>query len=153
MLEERLAEAVRLREAGQQEEARRILLDLAAAAPDNAQVNFQAALVHDALGHEQEAVPFYEAALAHGLDGADAAGALLGLGSTYRALGAYEQAERTLRRRGRVSAQSGNAGIPGTGAIQPWQARGGDGVVAAQPGGDERRRGDRAVSPRHPLVR
>ena len=44
-----------------------------------------------------QAVPFYEAALALGLPPQSLRGAYLGLGSTYRTLGRYEQAEATLR--------------------------------------------------------
>jgi tetratricopeptide (TPR) repeat protein len=45
---------------------------------------------------EREAVPYYERALAAGLTGEDRRGALLGLGSTYRALGRYDEALATL---------------------------------------------------------
>ncbi len=97
-MEEQLAEAIRLREAGEHEAARAMLLALVAAYPDDAQVQLQTAWVHDTLGLEREAVPFYERAFALGLAGEARRGALLGLGSTYRTLGAYPQAEETLRR-------------------------------------------------------
>ena len=85
--QDRLQRAIHLREAGHAEEARKILLDLVAAAPNDPQVNYQTAWVHDNLGLEREAVPFYAQAIEQGLSGADLEGALLGLGSTYRALG------------------------------------------------------------------
>ncbi len=105
MTRERLAEAIQLREEGRArqdmtmlEEARTLLLDLAAAYPDDAEIIYQTAIVHDNLGLEREAVPFYTKALALGLTGPDLERAYLGLGSTYRSLGEYQQAEETLRR-------------------------------------------------------
>lgn len=110
-MQERLAEAIQLRETGRAkqdqailEEARALLLGLAAAYPDDAEITFQTAVVHDNLGLERESIPFYIRALAQGLSGPDTATklmkrerAFLGLGSTYRGLGDYQQAEETLR--------------------------------------------------------
>ncbi|MET8710451.1 MULTISPECIES: tetratricopeptide repeat protein [Streptomyces] len=94
-----LAEADRLREDGRPEEARERLLALTAALPDDAEVAYRTAWVHDTLGLESEAVPYYERALGNpGLGAEDRRGALLGLGSTYRVLGRYGQAVETLRR-------------------------------------------------------
>jgi tetratricopeptide (TPR) repeat protein len=105
MMRDRLAEAIQLRETGRArqdqailEEARTLLLDLAAAYPDDAEITFQTAVVHDNLGFEREAISFYVRALAQGLSGPDLERALLGLGSTYRGRGDYQQAEETLRR-------------------------------------------------------
>ncbi|PRH75959.1 hypothetical protein C6N75_28200 [Streptomyces solincola] len=97
-LPEGLAEAARRYADGRFEEARELLVALAAAYPDDAQTAYRAACVHDRLGLEAEAVPYYE----HCLRGADLPedsrrGALLGLGSTYRVLGRYEEAVATLR--------------------------------------------------------
>ncbi|MET9494241.1 tetratricopeptide repeat protein [Streptomyces sp. NPDC006552] len=92
-----LAQAVRLRETGHREEARARLLVLRDRFPDDAQVAYQTAWVHDTLGLEAEAVPHYVDALAgHGLGADDRKGALLGLGSTYRTLGRYADAVATL---------------------------------------------------------
>lgn len=94
-----LARAVRLRERGEAGAAREELLELAGRYPDDAVIAYQAAWVHDVLGLEAEAVPFYERALAgEGLAREDRHGVFLGLGSTYRVLGRYEEAVRTLRR-------------------------------------------------------
>jgi tetratricopeptide (TPR) repeat protein len=97
-MEDQLTLAIRLRQDGRVEESRELLLKLVAAHPDDPVVNYQCAWSHDTLGLEREAVPFYERAIALGLAGADLAGALLGLGSTYRCLGEYQQAIDTLRR-------------------------------------------------------
>jgi len=112
MKDGRLVEAIRLREMGRAKqdpsilgEARALLLDLLAAYPDEAEITYQLAIVHDNLGLEREAIPFYLQTLGQGLSGRDTATSLmkrerafLGLGSTYRALGQYQQAEETLRR-------------------------------------------------------
>jgi tetratricopeptide (TPR) repeat protein len=105
MIRDRLAEAIQLRETGRAkqdrailEEARTLLLQLAAAFPDDAEITFQTAVAYDNLGFSREAIPFYLRALTQGLSGPDLERALMGLGSTYRGLGEYQQAEETLRR-------------------------------------------------------
>lgn len=94
----RLVHATSLREAGRDEEGRRLLLELHADQPEDALVNLQCAWVHDKLGLETDAVAFYEKALSLGLEGDDLRDALLGLGSTFRAMGRYQEALSTLRR-------------------------------------------------------
>lgn len=97
MIEAKLARAVALREAGALDEARELLLELSSVAPDNSQIAYQTAWVHDALGLEREAVPFYERALdGDGLTAVERRGAMLGLGSTYRTLGQYIEAVNVL---------------------------------------------------------
>ncbi|MFI9628475.1 tetratricopeptide repeat protein [Streptomyces sp. NPDC052042] len=92
-----LAAAVRLRVEGRPEEARSLLLSLSAAHPTDAEVAYQTAWVHDVLGLEAEAVPFYERCLhGPGLSEEDRRGALLGLGSTHRVLGRYDRAVEVL---------------------------------------------------------
>lgn len=59
-----LARAVRLREDGLREESREQLVALSARFPDDAEVAYQTAWVHDALGLEADAVPYYVRALA-----------------------------------------------------------------------------------------
>jgi tetratricopeptide (TPR) repeat protein len=113
-MEDQLALATRLRQEGRVEESRELLLKLVAAHPGDPVVNYQCAWSHDTLGLEREAVPFYERAIAGGLAGADLAGALLGLGSTYRCLGEYQQAIDTLRR--------GIAAFPGNRSFEVFLA-------------------------------
>jgi predicted Zn-dependent protease len=96
--DERLASAVELRESGELEQARRLLLELRAEFPADAQVAVQTAWVHDSMGLEDDAVAHYEAAIAGGLADDELRGALLGLGSTYRTLGRDLDSERTLQR-------------------------------------------------------
>ncbi len=113
--DELLAEAVSLRRQGKPEEARKRLLELATEHPSDAEVAYQTAWVHDVLGLEAEAVPFYECSLrGSGLAEEDRRGALLGLGSTYRILGRYTQAVNTLRQ--------GTAEFPDDGALQTFLA-------------------------------
>ena len=57
---------------------------------------FEQACAHDREGREAEAVPCYEEALALGLGEPERAGALLGLGSTYRNLARHDDAIRVL---------------------------------------------------------
>jgi len=58
----RLQQAVSLREAGDAETARPLLVALAAEYPDDADIQYQAGWVHDRLGLEAEAIPYYESA-------------------------------------------------------------------------------------------
>lgn len=104
-MRDRLAEAIQLRETGRArqdqailEQARTLLLELSAAYPDEAEITYQTAVVHDNLGLEQESIPYYLKALDQGLAAPDLERALMGLGSTYRVLGEYQQAKETLRR-------------------------------------------------------
>ena len=94
-LQEKLSHAIKLRESGSHDEARELLLKLHAEFPDDAQVNYQCAWIHDSLGLEKEAIPFYEKAIQIGLEGDNLRNALLGMGSTYRCLGNYQKAKET----------------------------------------------------------
>lgn len=91
-----LQDAINLRENGQPEQARELLLALLGETPDDPNINYQLAWVHDSMGLESEAVPYYQKAISSGLSGQDRRGALLGLGSTYRTLGQYEHSMRIL---------------------------------------------------------
>jgi tetratricopeptide (TPR) repeat protein len=93
-----LSRAIQLRAEGRHQESRDLLLALHAAAPDDPLINYHCAWAHDLLGYELAALPYYEWAIALGLAGDDLRGALLGLGSTYRCLGFYQEAAQTLKR-------------------------------------------------------
>jgi tetratricopeptide (TPR) repeat protein len=97
-LPERLASAVKLRELEKPEEARQILLELHSEFPEDPQVNYQCAWIHDLLGLEREAIPFYEKAIQEGLSGDELKSALLGMGSTYRCIGEYHKSIDTFQR-------------------------------------------------------
>jgi len=97
-LQQQLSTAIQLREAQKHQEARDLLLALYAEFPNDPQVNYQCAWIHDSLGLEREAIPFYEKAVQEGLSDEDLQGALLGMGSTYRCIGEYQKAKVTFER-------------------------------------------------------
>lgn len=88
-----LEAAIQLRESGNLEEARLLLLVLIDQQPLNPSVWYQCAWIHDVLGLESEAIPYYKKSLELGLKEEERKGALLGLGSTYRTLGMYDEAK------------------------------------------------------------
>ncbi len=73
------------------------LKDLDRRYPNVAEIAYQLAWTCDTLGQEQEALPWYEKAVALGLPPNELAGALLGLGSTLRVLGQADRAIAVLR--------------------------------------------------------
>lgn len=86
-----------LRAGGKHAEAKDMLVALAAQNPDDADLQYEAACVHDFLGEEASAIGYHRAALHGRLSEDKVRGAYLGLGSTYRALGRYPEAKVTLR--------------------------------------------------------
>jgi tetratricopeptide (TPR) repeat protein len=92
-----LESAVRLREIGDFQEAESLLTRILAESLDDAEANHQMAWLYDVQGREREAVLFYVRAIAGDLSDEERRGALLGLGSTYRALGEYPDAVEVLR--------------------------------------------------------
>lgn len=112
--DERLARAVELRESGDDEQARRVLVELRSEFPDDPQVAVQTAWVHDSLGFEEEAVDHYRAALAGDLSDEELRSAYLGLGSTYRALGRDAESDETFRQ--------GIERFPNFGALRAFHA-------------------------------
>lgn len=86
------------------------LQELLKDAPDDADIFYQIAWTHDALGKEADAVSAYESAIALGLSGEDLEGAYLGLGSTYRNLGDYHNSKRVF--------EDGIARFPNNGALR-----------------------------------
>ena len=91
-----LETAVRLREVGDFQEAESLLVRVLEETPDDAEANHQMAWLYDVQGREREAVPFYVRAIAGDLPDEERRGVLLGLGSTYRALGEYPGAVEVL---------------------------------------------------------
>lgn len=85
----------KLIDAGSDEEARQELIALARSSPDDALLQLETAFIHDRLGYEKDAVGYYERAMQLGLPDAKLRKAYLTLGSTYRALGKYQQARET----------------------------------------------------------
>lgn len=86
----------RLRQAKQYHAAKAVVASYLKQAPDDPQIHYQMAWCHDNLGEEAAAVPHYVVAIEQGLDAPDLQEAYVGLGSTYRALGRYDDAYRTL---------------------------------------------------------
>ena len=97
LFQDRLASAIKLRESEKHEEARQLLLQLHSDFPNDPQVNYQCAWIHDLLGLEREAISFYENAIQTGLEGEDLKSALLGMGSTYRCIGEYQKSIETFQ--------------------------------------------------------
>lgn len=95
-MKRKFEEAIQLRAQGQAEQAIPIFAQLLEEEPDHAELLYQMAWTHDSLGLEKQAVPYYVAALRNQLDESHRPGALLGLGSTYRILGQYENAMEIL---------------------------------------------------------
>ena len=93
-----IAAAKTLRSAGHHAEARDMLVRLAAQSPGDPLLQYETACVHDFLGEEAAAVPYYVAAIAGDLPAEQLRGVHLGLGSTYRTLGRYAEAEEVLAR-------------------------------------------------------
>ncbi len=87
-----------LRQTGQFEAAKAVVLQYVEMAPDDPTVLYQMAWCHDSLGEEHVAVPYYEQALALGLAGEDRLQAYIGLGSTYRVIGQFEDASDVFHR-------------------------------------------------------
>lgn len=88
-----LERAIHLRESGQLEEARTLLLELINQEPMNPSVWYQCAWVHDVMELEREAISYYKQSLELGLQEEERQGAYLGLGSTFRTLGMYDEAQ------------------------------------------------------------
>jgi tetratricopeptide (TPR) repeat protein len=94
---EELSAIVGARAYGQSREILPRLQKLDAAHPNVAEINFQLAWTCDVLGRAQEALPYYEKAIALGLSANELSGALIGLGSTLRTLGQPDRSAEVLR--------------------------------------------------------
>lgn len=78
------------------EEARELILKILDEDPNNKDVLLEAGFLHDKLGYTPQAITFYNQALENGIEGEKRKELLLSLGSSYRAVGLYEQARETL---------------------------------------------------------
>lgn len=67
MSKEKIAEAIALRKSNKPEEAEVLLSSLLQVNPNDPDVNYQMAWTCDFMGKESAAAPFYEKALANGL--------------------------------------------------------------------------------------
>lgn len=91
---ELLKKVLQLRSEKKLEESNSLMKNLAEQFPQDAYIQYQCAWSYDVLGEEAKAVPHYEAALKGNLEPDDLKSAYLGLGSTYRALGDYQNSKR-----------------------------------------------------------
>lgn len=96
MNEELMNRALSLRQAEKLEKSNQLFLQLVDRNPNDGFVQYQAAWSFDILGEEANAVPYYEQAIKLGLNEEDMQGAIIGLGSTYRTLGRYEESRKLL---------------------------------------------------------
>ncbi|OIN66172.1 hypothetical protein BLD48_12310 [Exiguobacterium sp. KRL4] len=85
-----------MRQTNHYADAKKLVASYLDQTPDDPFVNYQMAWCHDSLGEEAAAVPYYVQAIDAGLSAPDLQQAYVGLGSTYRALGRYEEAYMTL---------------------------------------------------------
>ncbi len=91
-----LDKVFQLRKEGKLEVAIQVMGRLLEQEPNNATYQYQMAWCNDSLGNEKAAVPFYKRAIELGLPPEQLKGAYLGLGSTYRTLGQYEESRKVL---------------------------------------------------------
>ncbi|TPE69790.1 tetratricopeptide repeat protein [Halalkalibacterium halodurans] len=91
-----LEKAIALRQNKRYQESNAILVTLCKEHAHDPQILYQCGWSFDVLGLEAQAVPYYEKAIASGLQGKDLAECYLGLGSTFRTLGEYRKAEAVL---------------------------------------------------------
>ena len=91
-----LKSVLQLRKEGKLEVALQVMERLLEQEPNNATFQYQMAWCNDSLGNEKAAVPYYKRAIELGLPPEQLKGAYLGLGSTYRTLGQYEESRDVL---------------------------------------------------------
>jgi len=84
-----------LRAEGRYPEALALALSQLPASPENGSLLHLIASLHDVQGLEQQAIPYYQAAINHLPTGRELQEAYLGLGSSYRALGQYAESLAT----------------------------------------------------------
>ncbi|WP_010096532.1 tetratricopeptide repeat protein [Ornithinibacillus scapharcae] len=91
---DKLEYALVLRKKKKLKESNSLLIELTKEHPHNPEYHYQCAWSFDVLGEEAKAVPYYERAIELGLNGKSLEGAIVGLGSTYRTIGDYENSKR-----------------------------------------------------------
>lgn len=96
-MEQALEQAIAMRKSGEYKAANELLLTLAQEFPHDASIHYHCAWSFDLLGEESKALPFYENAIRLGLPSDELEGAFLGLGSTYRTLGAYKKSKKVFQ--------------------------------------------------------
>ena len=94
--EETIQQARKLRRADELEESQQLLLNLLQIHEEDALVLYEVGGSYDVLGEEKEAIPYYQQAIDHGLDGDDLQECLVCLGSSQRNVGDFEEAVETL---------------------------------------------------------
>jgi len=92
----KIEDILKLKKEGNLEEARDGILNLLESNPNDSEILLQAAFIHDQLGYTPQAITFYQQALDSNLEEDDRKEALLCLGSSYRAVGLYDEARETL---------------------------------------------------------
>lgn len=99
--EEVIKMAVELREKGREEqnqdliqESRKMLFELLKKDINNPEINYHIGVTFDNSGYTKDAIPYYERAIEYGLNMIDLERCYLGLGSSYRLLGNYEDAKK-----------------------------------------------------------
>lgn len=98
MIEETITRAKKLRRQDELEASQELLLDLLTEHPDNPLVLYEVGGSYDVMGEEQEAIPYYQQAIAAGLEGNDLQECLVCLGSSQRNVGDFEEAVQTLEK-------------------------------------------------------
>ncbi|MBE4909556.1 tetratricopeptide repeat protein [Bacillus luteolus] len=89
---QKITEIKQLRDNGFGEQARVEIIKLVNEYTTVAVVQVECAFIHDSLGYEHEAIPYYEKALELGIEGPLRVEAYLGLGSSLRCIGSYQKA-------------------------------------------------------------
>ena len=113
-MKETINSALLFREQGELKKSNQLLVQLINGYPEDAYLHYQVAWSFDLLGEEANAVPHYEQAIKLGLEDEDLQGAIIGLGSTYRTLGRYEESKRLL--------ENGLSRFPENGAMKVFYA-------------------------------
>lgn len=94
----KISRARELRREEELEQSQAILLELLDEHADDPVVLFEVGGSYDVLGEEREAIPYYKQAIDAGLEGSDLQECLVCLGSSYRNIGAFDDAVGALEK-------------------------------------------------------